>query len=426
MKGIIALTLLICLGSWAQANSSMSLVEQLCTLRHKSDAIDSNQSSFMGLLGLNIRVKVIPQKLINASELIEYKLTKPNNSNQQNKANHIHLYLLGQSDHYKQNKNESDRIATRLKEINYSNIQKLKGVAKRLRKTKNFDQCLVEMEKIHHFLQEVENKQKLVSRAQRYLLEKDHQVLAKNIKKKVNHKTRISYNIGLAELTKRLNAQSEPVAVISLHANQRGELFDSNWNAIPRETFKHLSSSIKALVIYSCHIKAVINFYRLYELNAKGIKVYLPTITKKDQWYFNESIPGNFLPQFLKKINKIKYFSPKKFSRIETPNNCKIEFDQSLSEHINGELGVFLNRKFIGFVNSDIESINFHCNDLFNSEVIISMRNINRFETNHVLKYNHSVPIKIYRNEELIISDALIHNFKNEAYLGSKGILQFD
>ncbi len=143
----------------------------------------------------------------------------------------------------------------------------------------------------------------------------------------------------------------EEVLIIS-HSDQSGRLYDAQKNIFPKGAFSNLPSTIKKLMIYSCHPEKVVEFYQIKKYLQK-FNYYYPQIEKRFYSQFETKIPVLSVRSF-KNIKSISKTSNKISQRL-----CQIE--TSGEEKLDG-MAVSLNEQFLGFLNMEkSNALSFDC-----------------------------------------------------------------
>ncbi len=423
---IIFLTFIFCLNVFSQ--NYETLPEELC---HSFYSRKNKKNSWIPLrkqIPLIFRLKFAQEKIIN------FKVIKEQNkiqffdemSNKVSRSSYdqfANIYLLGQSEKYLQ----SWSFYQKMIEQYQDNDEKLKSLQKNIRAkvelTSDLKGCIDLLKNNLTELSDVYEKFQSQQKNIQIKMEHDNFTLANILKSDLGSGYKNIYeNVTLAHLVKNLRKQAENTAVLVLHADSDGKLYDSNWDFIPHNFFHSISSQIKNLVIFSCHIKAVLKRYRLDELSKKDIDIYYPEIERRDEWIFKENIPGNFFKYFINHVFENINIDENLSNKQKNIDVCSLNLN--VPGHLSGDLGVFINNTYIGKINKKERLLSFDCRFIaFNNENIITIQNINLFDTPNVdennLSFKKSFSIDHLKNIREIQVKSTFYKGK---YLGSKSI----
>jgi hypothetical protein len=143
----------------------------------------------------------------------------------------------------------------------------------------------------------------------------------------------------------------EEVLIIA-HSDQAGRIYDAKKNIFPKGAFSNLPSTIKKLMIYSCHSEKVVEFYQIKRYLQK-FDFYYPQVEKRFIAHFESKIP-------LLSVRSFKNIKSHRKSSFEIHQRlCQLE--TSGDEKIDG-IAVSLNDQFLGFINlKKANSLSFDC-----------------------------------------------------------------
>jgi hypothetical protein len=313
----------------------------------------------------------------------------------------VRFYSTATSEDY-----QEDASTSELLEFAQKELKKLrKEILKTIKKTSSLGECQSLLQEKLQLFNEMKDKMKLIQELSFVIDENNNKKIYK-IAKKVSNKFsgKDPHHATLKSLSENLQTQKESVAVLVLHAGQDGKLYDSNKNYIPSSVLTKLSPNIKTLIIYSCHPQAVVKRYKLHDLK---IKVIVPKVHPKLEWFLKESIPTPLLGGFIKKALKASSFTDKK-TEVSLQKNCHLDIDAFSLQ--SGSLGLFLNQTYLGQIYPGKNSLQYDCN-INSNQTVITLQNMNLTE-----KATMNPNVLNWQLNGFVLQ----HHFNEDQYIGSK------
>jgi hypothetical protein len=252
----------------------------------------------------------------------------------------------------------------------------------------------------------------------------ENQSIVSILQKNEDSQSSYLYDASLDQINHALQNPSSDTVVLVLHASEDGRLYDAHWNLIPNSTFKEMNKNIKILAIYSCHSEAVLDRYELAKIAIdENLEIVLPQVNPKFKWLLGDGAPPVLFAHFLKSVKKLDmtYFTGELTSNLPIEKKCSITID--LHHLQKGELGLFLNQKFLGLVSKSLNSLNYFCPSA-GVRSIFTMQAMNLFN-----QAEFDIPLDEFSAALSLPSAKILfkNSFSREGnYIGSKATLVDD
>ena len=261
----------------------------------------------------------------------------------------------------------ADKIALKKLKKLQKQISKLR-LFKLLKKNQDINQCLTFINTYPDDYKSIENYL-LAFDAQKNLLESArNQKMIGQVKSMLKPLQRNGWRIVFADslhsmyhyLAKQSNV--EQMMMIN-HSDELGRLYDAKKNIFPKGAFDNLAASVKKLMIFSCHPKTVIDFYRLQRASA-SFDYYYPTVTENFIDIFEDRIP-------VIALNGFKPAAKAKIKNYKNDRDCRVDIQ---TESSLSNLVISLNDHFLGVLEPVSENqITFNCSLLSKKKNVIKL-----------------------------------------------------